>query len=88
MPDATPKRDALRLRMLEMTCLFLLLLLTRERKGKRCVGEWGMKRRFWNCEGRVGEKGDGYLVVVLDAFLHDGMNCELTLVDHGGGSDG
>ena len=46
-----------------------------------------MKRRFWNREGGVGEKGDGYLGVVLDAFLHDGMNCELTLVDHGDGSD-
>lgn len=38
---------------------------------------------LWGRKGGVGMNGDGYLGVMLDAFLHDGMDCELALVDHG-----
>lgn len=43
-----------------------------------------MELRIW---GGGGER-NGYLGIVLDAFLYNGMDCELTLVDHGDRSEG
>jgi len=58
VPAAMPKREAVRLRMLDMTCEMGL------------VGGWVCGRR--RCK---------YLVVVLHARRHDGIDSEFALLD-------